>query len=46
MSVVTEQIIAPKNVQILIEVSFVDVTLGFRKYTNYNTLYTRAISDL
>ena len=29
MSVLTEQIIAPKNVQTLTEVSFVDVTLGF-----------------
>ena len=29
MSVVPEQIIAPKNVQTLMEVSFVDVTLGF-----------------
>ena len=29
MSVLTEQIIAPKNVQILMEASFVDVTLGF-----------------
>ena len=29
MSVGTEQIIAPKNVQTLMEVSFVDVTLGF-----------------
>ena len=29
MSVVTEQIVAPKYVQIQMEVSFVDVTLGF-----------------
>ena len=29
MSVVTEQIIAPKHVQTLMEASFVDVTVGF-----------------
>ena len=29
MSVVTEQMVAPKYVQILMEVSFVDVTVGF-----------------
>ena len=29
MSVVTEQTVAPKYVQILMEVSFVDVTVGF-----------------
>ena len=29
MSVVKEQIIAPKNVQTLMEVSFVHVTVGF-----------------
>ena len=29
MSVVTEQMVAPKYVQILMEVSFVNVTVGF-----------------
>ena len=29
MSVVTEMMVAPKYVQILMEVSFVDVTVGF-----------------
>ena len=55
MSVVTEQMVAPKYVQILMEVSFVDVTLGFSwimmglhvmvcRRNNYN-IYIRIYSN-